>query len=122
MLKPLVLVMMSAATPSGSKASGPDDLAPRASSQTKVIDILLQKAAPECAAQTADEIVVCAQKTDQERYRLRSQSSDSRFAREDLKAEFSLTENTTMLAEGEAAGLPQGVQSNRLMVRMKIKF
>lgn len=122
MLKPLVLVMMSAATPPGSTTSGPDDLTPEASSQSKVIDILLKQAVSECAAQTADEIVVCAQKTDQERYRLRSQSTDSRFAREALKAEFSLTENTTMLAEGEAAGLPQGVQSNRLMVRMKIKF
>lgn len=122
MLKSLVLVMMSAATPPESTATGPDDLTPRASSQSKVIDILLKPAVSECAAQAADEIVVCAQKTDQERYRLRSQSTDSPFAREALKAEFSLSESTTMLAEGEAAGLPQGVQSNRLMVRMKIKF
>lgn len=122
MLELLFLVMISAATTPGSTASGPDDLAPRASSQTKVIDVLLKQAVSECAAQTADEIVVCAQKTDQERYRLRWQGTDSRFSREALKAEFSLTENMTMLAEGEAAGLPQGVQSNRLMVRMKIKF
>lgn len=85
-------------------------------------NILVKQPDAECAEQTGDEIVVCGEKTDQERYRLRRSDEEKRFDRENFKAEFSISENAKIAAEAEAAQLGQGVQSNRIMARIKFKF
>ena len=85
-------------------------------------DILVKQPEPECSEQTADEIVVCGEKTDQERHRLRRTDKDNLYEEEPTKAEFSISENTKIAAENEAAQIGPGVQSNRLMVRIKFKF
>lgn len=85
-------------------------------------DILVKQPEPECSEQTADEIVVCAEKTDQERYRLRRTDKDNLYKEEPTKAEFAISESTNIAAENEAAQIGSGVQSNRLMARIKFKF
>lgn len=85
-------------------------------------DILVNQPEPECSEQTADEIVVCGEKTDQERYRLRRTDKDNLYKEEPTKAEFAISENTKIAAENEAAQIGSGVQSNRLMARIKFKF
>ena len=85
-------------------------------------DILVRQPVPECSEQTADEIVVCGEKTDQERYRLRRTDKDNLYKEEPTKAEFAISENAKIAAENEAAQIGSGVQSNRLMARIKFKF
>lgn len=85
-------------------------------------DILVKQPEPECSEQTADEIVVCGEKTDQERYRLRRTDKDNLYKEQPTKAEFAISENTKIAAENEAAQIGSGVQSNRLMARIKFKF
>ena len=85
-------------------------------------DILAKHPEPECPEQTADEIVVCGEQTDQERYRLRRTDQGASYEEEPNKAEFAISENTKIAAENEAAQIGPGVQSNRLMARIKIKF
>lgn len=79
---------------------GPVSVDPAKSVQ---FDILLRQPEPECDDSPTDEIVVCAQKTDQERYRLRRSDKDGRYEKEPRKAEFSISESTKMSAEVEAA-------------------
>lgn len=85
-------------------------------------DILVKQPEPECSEQAADEIVVCGKKSDQERYRLRRTDKDNLYEEEPNKAEFSISENTKIAAENEAAQIGPGVQSNRFMARIKFKF
>jgi hypothetical protein len=85
-------------------------------------DILVKPPEPECSEKMADEIVVCGEKTDQERYRLRRTDQGAMYEDEPNKAEFSISENTKIAAENEAASIGPGVQSNRLMARIKFKF
>lgn len=71
-----------------------------------------------CGGGSLNEIVVCA--PDQTKFRLRT---DTRFAADHLgKAEWKLGDKVKITPEVEAAGLPQGVQSNRVMVRLKLGF
>ena len=72
------------------------------------INILVKQFDAECAEQTGDEIVVCGKRTGQERYRLRRNDEEKRFDKEDLKAEFSISETAKMAAEAEAAQLGEG--------------
>lgn len=68
---------------------------------------------------TASEIVVCAEKDRQERYRLRT---DSRPDGKSLpKAEVRLSENATAAVETESADLGMA-RAQRAMVRFKIAF
>lgn len=85
-------------------------------------DILVKPPQAKCEAQNSDEIVVCAQEADNEQHRLRPIAHAEKYEKDESKAEFSIGENATMLAENEAASLPGGVQSNRLMLRLKLGF
>lgn len=85
-------------------------------------DILLEQPERDCSGQTADEIVVCGEKTDQELYRLRRTTDSALYEENPNKAEFSISENTKIAAENEAAQIGPGIQSNRLMARIKFKF
>ena len=108
---------------SQSSASSTDvDAQSISSSEPIKINILVKQPDAECAEQTGDEIVVCGEKTDQERHRLRRSDEEKRFDRDNFKAEFSISENAQIAAEAEAAQLGQGVQSNRIMARIKFKF
>lgn len=95
----------------------PDEAAP-----TIKINILVGEPVSDCKPSVKDEIVVCAEKTDQERYRLRPIMNAEKYEPDPIKAEIALSDKATILSEGEAASLPQGVQSNRIMVRARIKF
>jgi hypothetical protein len=95
---------------------------PAAQPEPLKIDILVKQPEAKCDAKSSDEIVVCAEKADNEQHRLRPIPKAAVYDKDESKAEFAVSENATMLAEGEAAGLPGGVQSNRLMVRLKLKF
>jgi hypothetical protein len=109
------------AVPSGSAQIAAQDPAVDTEKPLK-FDILTKQAEPDCSDQTANEIVVCAAKTDQVRYRLRRNTGGDFDAEESNKAEFSISENTKIAAENEAAQIGPGVQSNRLMARIKFKF
>ena len=85
-------------------------------------DILLKQPEPECSEQSSDEILVCAEKTDQERYRLRRTADDTLYEEDPNKAEFSVSENIKIAAENEAAQIGPGIQSNRIMAKIKFKF
>jgi hypothetical protein len=90
--------------------------------ETLKIDILVKRPEPKCEARSSDDIVVCAEKADQEQHRLRPIANAATYEKDESKAEFSVGENATMAVEADTAGLPGGVQSNRLMVRLKIGF
>lgn len=100
-----------------------NDPAPEPAASLKFNILLRQPSPPVCEQSNSDEIVVCAANPeDQEKFRLRSNKDEEKFSKGSSKAEMALSENATLLAEGEAANLGSGVQSNRAMVRLKIKF
>jgi hypothetical protein len=90
--------------------------------ETLKIDILVKQPEQPCEATTEDEIIVCAEKVDNERYRLRPIANAEKYEKDESQAEFSVGENATMAVETEQAGLGGGVPSPRLMVRLKIDF
>ncbi len=101
-------------------AAAPDE--ETGSEETLKIDILVKQPAPECEPGEGDEIIVCAEPVDQERYRMRPIENAGKYEKDESKAEFSIAENTIMAIENEQAELTGGAQSKRLMVRVKIAF
>lgn len=79
------------------------------------------RAAATCAEATGDEIVVCARPDETVKHRVEVLPPTPV---EPLlpKAEMKLFGDVIGTIENEAVQLPGGVQSNRLMVRMKIPF
>ena len=82
------------------------------------IDLLSKSAVkPRCPRASANEIVVCA--PDQEAFRVRPLPQTYEGFQPD--AEIGVGQNATVGATAEAAGVG-GWQSNRIMVRFKLKF
>lgn len=72
-----------------------------------------------CRAESAGEVVVCANRNGESPYRLKQPAVR---AREGLpKAEKQIADGVGIAAETEAADVG-GFQSNRAMIRLKIKF
>jgi hypothetical protein len=72
-----------------------------------------------CRAQSAGEVVVCANRNGESPYRLKQPAEQ---AREGLpKAEKEIAEGVSVAGETEAADVG-GFPSNRAMIRLKIKF
>jgi hypothetical protein len=90
--------------------------------ETLKIDILVKQPEQKCEAQAGDEIVVCAEKTDNEVHRLRPIAGAEIYDKDESKAEFSISENVRMAAEVESNQLGGGVTSKSIMARVKIKF
>lgn len=99
-----------------------DVAAQESPSRTLKIDILSKPLAQKCDAQTSDEIVVCAEKTDNESQRLRPIGNAAIYDKDESAAEFGIAENTRMAVQSETVELQQGVISKRIMARVKIKF
>lgn len=113
-----ILLFVTAQTSTGLD-EGPANTQP---DDTTKFDILVKPPELKCEAQSGEEIVVCAEKVDNEQHRLRPIANAEKFEKDESKAEFSIAENATMAVEADSAGLPGGVQSNRLMVRLKVGF
>lgn len=113
-----ILLSLAAQAPS-QKDENSNDAAP---TETVKIDILVKQPEVQCEAVNDDEIVVCAQQADNEQHRLRPISNAAKYEKDESKAEFSISENATMAVEADSAVLGGGVQSPRLMVRIKTKF
>jgi hypothetical protein len=93
-----------------------------ANAATLKIDILVRRPAEKCEAQSADEIVVCANKTDNESQRLRPIEDAEIYDKDESRADFGLSENVRMAVEADGAELGGGVTGKRIMARVKIKF
>lgn len=91
-------------------------------SETLKIDILVKQPEQKCEAQSTDEIVVCAEKTDNEVHRLRPIAQAAIYDKDESKAEFGISENVRMAAEVDSKELGGGVVSKSIMARVKIKF
>lgn len=117
----MILAALLAVTSQTAAAPGasPNDAAP---AEAVKFDILVKPPEVKCEAQSEEEIVVCAKDADNEQHRLRPIAHAAEYEKDESKAEFAISEDATMLVENEAAGLPGGVQSNRLMVRLKFGF
>ncbi len=79
------------------------------------------RAAERCAEGVGEEIVVCARPDETVKHRVELLPP----APKELllpKAEVKLFGDVTGTVENEAVQLPGGVQSNRMMVRMKVPF
>ena len=96
--------------------------APVATPAPLKIDILVKQPAEKCEAQSSDEIVVCAEKTDNESQRLRPIANAEVYEKDESKAEFGISENIRMAAEVDSRELGAGVISKSIMARVKIKF
>lgn len=115
----LALLLVAFASPSGSiEPNRTVDSQP----DTLKFDILVRQPEERCEPTHDDEIIVCAEKSDSERYRLRPIPNAERYEQDQIKAEFAIGENATAVAEAEQAELGAGAQSKRLMVRLKIGF
>lgn len=66
----------------------------------------------------SDEVVVCARSDGESPYRLKQEPSQRK---KDPKAQLQLADGVAAAVEGEAAEVG-GFPSNRVMVRLKIKF
>lgn len=86
------------------------------------IDILVKLPEQKCETQNSGEIVVCAEKADNEIYRLRPIANAEIYEIDDSKAEFNISENVKMAAEMDSNQLGGGVTSKSIMARVKIKF
>lgn len=113
-----ILVLLAFQTPD---APVTDSMPPETPEAVR-FDILVKQPEVKCEAQTGEEIVVCAEKADNEQHRLHPIANAAKYEKDESKAEFSISENAKMAVEADAAGLPGGVQSNRLMVRLKLGF
>lgn len=98
------------------------DVAVDSPAQPLKIDILIKQPAEKCEAQTGEEIVVCAEKMDNESQRLRPIANAHIYDRDESKAEFGISENVRMTAEVDSNQLGGGITSKSIMARMKIKF
>ncbi len=86
------------------------------------INILVKQPEQKCGAQSADEIVVCAEKSDNESQRLRPITNAEIYEKDESKAEFSISENVRVAAEVDSNQLGGGVTGKSIMARVKIKF
>ena len=86
------------------------------------IDILIKPPAEKCQAQRTDEIVVCADKTENESQRLRPVANAEIYDKDESMADFGISENVRMSADVESKELGGGVTSKSIMARVKIKF
>lgn len=86
------------------------------------IDILVKQPEQKCETQSGDEIVVCAQKTDNESQRIRPIRNAEIYDRDESRADFGISENVRMATEVESKELGGGVTSKSIMARVKIKF
>ena len=81
------------------------------------IDLTIaQPCRPEAAS--ADEVVVCANRNGESPYRLKEEASPETDV---PKAELSIAEGASVAGETEQADVG-GVPSNRVMLRLKVKF
>jgi hypothetical protein len=110
----LLLAMAAEPVPHGQTSALP--------TESLKIDILIKQPEQKCEAQGADEIVVCAHKTDNESQRLRPIANAHIYDKDESNAEFGISENVRMAAEVDSAELGSGVTSKRIMARVKIKF
>ncbi len=86
------------------------------------INILVKPPAEKCEVQRIDEIVVCAEKTDNESQRLRPIANADIYDKDESRADFGISENVRMAAEVDSEELGAGIISKRIMARVKIKF
>ncbi len=89
---------------------------------TMKFNILVKQPESKCEAQASDEIVVCADKTDNEVHRLRPIANAETYEKDESKAEFSISEDVRVAAEVDSNQLGGGVTSKSIMARVKIKF
>ncbi len=90
--------------------------------QTLKIDVLVKQPLEKCEAQNTDEIIVCADKTDNESQRLHPISNAHIYDKDESAAEFGLSENVRMAVQAESEELQQGIIAKRAMIKLKIKF
>lgn len=102
--------------------ASPSEVAIDRPAQTLKIDILVKQPPQKCEAQSADEIVVCAEKTDNESQRIRPIANAHIYDKDVSMAEFGLSEYVRMAAEAESEEVQAGVVAKRIMARVKIKF
>jgi hypothetical protein len=103
--------------------TSPDEISsPSGKPETLKINILVEQPQPECEPSEGDEIVVCAEPEDNERYRLRPIPDAEQFEKDESKAEFGIGDGAVMAVETESAALGGGVTSPRLMIRIKVPF
>ena len=91
------------------------------SAETLKINILV-KQPQKCDRGTSDEIVVCADNSDDESQRLRPIANAEIYDKDESRAEFGISENVRLAAEVDSADLGAGMVSKRIMARVKIKF
>lgn len=103
-------------------ALSPAQETPLPAPESLKIDILVKQPAETCEANTGDEIVVCAEKTDNEVHRLRPVPKSAIYDKDESKAEFSISENVRIAAEVDSSQLGGGVTSKSIIARVKIKF
>lgn len=82
-------------------------------------DLRTYPALAPCSATDTADILVCG-KPLRDRYRL-SPPDTARFEH-DGKAEIGIKDNLTGAAEVESAEIAPGIKSNRMMLRLKLKF
>ncbi len=111
-------LLLATLAPAAATAEGP----PVATPAPLKMDILVRQPAEKCEAQSADEIVVCADKTDNESQRLRPIVNAQIYEKDESRAEFGISENIRMAAEVDSRELGAGVISKSIMARVKIKF
>ncbi len=105
----MLAILLLAAAPASSKTP-----------ERGVIDLTVPRPCPEAdEPSVANEIVVCAEKDRQERYRLRTDARPDGKALP--KAEVRLSENATAAVETESADLGMA-RAQRAMVRFRIAF
>jgi len=89
--------------------------------EPKVFDLRSLPVSSHCGDANTTEIVVCGQR-DPDKYRVKPIPNADRFEQGPLIARVELGHGATASAEAEAVSLGAGVQSNRMMARLKIKF
>ncbi len=104
----LLLLVLSAAPVVSSEVAAQEP-----PSGTLKIDILTKSPAQKCDSQTSDEIVVCADKADNESQRLRYIAKAAIYDKDESALEFGISEHVRMSFEaGSAAMAPQVVTTS----------
>jgi hypothetical protein len=113
----LILLLQSAApaSPASNQAAAPP-------AKLIPVDFDLKEWRPSesCGAGSSDEIIVCGQRPDADRYRVGPVSS--RFDTEPLVAEMGIGGGATARAYAESVEFPGGFVSKRIMVGIKLPF
>ena len=87
-----------------------DVAVPKRAAETLKIDILV-KQPQQCDRGTADEIIVCADNTDNESQRIRPIANAAVYDKDESAAEFGISENTRMAVTAESEELGSGVNA-----------